>query len=1728
MFKKIGITLSAEDEASPVVNAAAANISSAVQGASGAVASASEATAASAQTAGNVVANSASQAAAATATAASETEASTGRAQMGFKGLFNFLSSKVAIILSLLAAVGTVVSTMVSKIEACIPPLEEFGTAFATASTMMEGSVDDIHAVSNAILQLSSDYGVAAKDIADASYWIASAGMRTKAEVSSALEGVSALARVTGEDMATISSSVVSTMKQWGFAAEESADVANLLFGTVKAGLMDFNDLSAAMEYVGPTARAAGVDIESLTTILAALSVQGIAGSKAGTHLREILVNLSAPAGDAQATLRELGVSMYDAAGNARPLIDVILDLQKTFSGLTEKQKIQAAETIAGHRALSSFFALIETDSESLEEYNGIISNSANLQEALNRVFEQSAVQIEVLDERINTLKIRIGEELAPAVIEAKQDFIALHGGMEAVNEGVKTQSDEIPAVVKEWREFAAVVSEGRAAFYGLYGLMIGLTDGLQVLAADALSPVAEKLGEAQENGNKLKNTLAKLTENTIEWTAALSPLGILLPSIFGSDMLDLVRKFNEEVSETEVKAPIIGLSELKRSLAFQLDDIWALTDEKVNEIVTHVGEIIEGAAGTTLAEKIDSAGKEIQGYIAKSLKEVGVPDEVAERLVNDFISKLKTHGLEVGPAFAGAVQESMTPAILSSLEEIFKSAGTVSDESIDKLMKSLAGKLDVKADWLTEKMSEENKELMKNVKEWLQKNTDLTVEQIDDAMGQIAETIISDANKLTAKVNAEFIALLAESAEKTGSSFQSEFFEKLANALGVGTEYLRGQLPGSTQIILDEIELVLNDSYDFTTGQIDTIMDSLVKEATDQINAGSEEVASSIGDIFKPITDAFSESADNCKSFLQKKLHEVFYEPFDWVSDDIQKAGNITKTALEGIFGTIVNKVAGWVSPVIEKMSESLHGVVEPIEDRVGKIGDTVDESFGEVAKEVESSGSGVGKSIDLSLMDILETLKKPETIEKSIAVKPQVTIDESAIGAADDLIQLKLSNPLVVNKPIIIKPEAEIEMTTVNEVSSEAGSEAGESFVGGSGGFLGEVEESEGKMAFIFSLLFSDILEGGLFFDAGAAAGGAFFDGFLDSSEEKTPDIIDNLENIISEIVTPLSTEVEGPKIGDLFQDAVNEGILSPLEDVAEKVPELFDEGLSDILDMAEETGEILPVKILNPLLESFPDVLAKVTSGFAGLQDILGISGGKKETPESITSLMESIIPLILDVLKFVAGLAQTILPLILSLIGGGGGAAPVAGGGALAAAQVPVAGDTDAVKKVGKALDLPVIYEIRRIPEQIIESTESLLRTSTSIIAEIIKLPMAIPLNMANFVATEVLDIVDRISNIGVSLLEDLKEATLGRLDDFINKARDTFKSVISVPINVVLNTLGFFLDEIQNISEIIGNVGVSLLEGIKSIFTDHLKDTVDNLKGLGKSILALPIDAVLNVVDEVVTRLQDFVTFVSKFFSSILNEIFNYFASYFESFEKFLKGILFAPLEVFKDTFDSLVRNAIEAVNTLTEIVMLFSPFFVMLKILDKAFGEIIDWLDDLLNYLTDALYFPFHRLIAYVEVILNTLLLPLKYFIARAEGFIVTVESRLMPIFMKVLDIIVELQQPILYLIDAFFDSLVSFLDILEPFIKIMVNLLTVICNLLKRINNFTSSFFSNVFGQYHREIPNLPLGGETYVSISPTFHITSTGSPSEVADEVEDRLIGMSRSIFGRRGMYV
>ena len=60
---------------------------------------------------------------------------------------------------------------------------------------------------------------------------------------------------------------------------------------------------------------------------LGVLANNGIKGAEGGTHLRNVLLSLSAPTDKAEIALHDLGVEVKDSEGNMRNLNDIMIDL---------------------------------------------------------------------------------------------------------------------------------------------------------------------------------------------------------------------------------------------------------------------------------------------------------------------------------------------------------------------------------------------------------------------------------------------------------------------------------------------------------------------------------------------------------------------------------------------------------------------------------------------------------------------------------------------------------------------------------------------------------------------------------------------------------------------------------------------------------------------------------------------------------------------------------------------------------------------------------------------------------------------------------------------------------------------------------------------------------------------------------------------------------------------------------------------------------------------------------------------------------------------------------------------------------------------------------------------------------------------------------------------------------------------------------------------------------
>ena len=116
--------------------------------------------------------------------------------------------------------------------------------------------------------------------------------------------------------------------------------------------------MTNALAKVGSVANTSGVDLQELEGYITAVTVAtGKAGDEVGTAIRAIMARTYK---DYSVTaLEKVGVAVWDAKGEFREFPDIMTDLDKTWRNLTNTQKIELAQTVAGVQRYNEFMSLM-------------------------------------------------------------------------------------------------------------------------------------------------------------------------------------------------------------------------------------------------------------------------------------------------------------------------------------------------------------------------------------------------------------------------------------------------------------------------------------------------------------------------------------------------------------------------------------------------------------------------------------------------------------------------------------------------------------------------------------------------------------------------------------------------------------------------------------------------------------------------------------------------------------------------------------------------------------------------------------------------------------------------------------------------------------------------------------------------------------------------------------------------------------------------------------------------------------------------------------------------------------------------------------------------------------------------------------------------------------------------------------------------------------------------
>jgi len=246
-----------------------------------------------------------------------------------------------------------------------------FENAMAKVSTIADTTEVPLSELSNQIIQLSDNTGLASADIADAVYNAISAGQSTGDAVN--FVAASSKLATAGFTSTAASTDILTTaLNAYGLSASKVTNISDMLITTQNLGKTTVDELASSMGKVIPTANANNVAFDQLGTAYAQMTAKGIATAESTTYLNSMLNELGKGGTKVDAILRDgTGKSFSELMADGNSLADVLEILQEVAddAGMSFSDLWSSSE--AGKAALVLLGDGADEFNSTLEEMRG-------------------------------------------------------------------------------------------------------------------------------------------------------------------------------------------------------------------------------------------------------------------------------------------------------------------------------------------------------------------------------------------------------------------------------------------------------------------------------------------------------------------------------------------------------------------------------------------------------------------------------------------------------------------------------------------------------------------------------------------------------------------------------------------------------------------------------------------------------------------------------------------------------------------------------------------------------------------------------------------------------------------------------------------------------------------------------------------------------------------------------------------------------------------------------------------------------------------------------------------------------------------------------------------------------------------------------------------------------------------------------------------------------------
>lgn len=748
---------------------------------------------------------------------------------------------KSALIASGMTAAGLAVAAFG---VAAVKMAADFDQQMSTVQANTGATSAQLDQLRAAAIEAGASTVYSASDSADAINDLGKAGMSVTDILTGGLSGALNLAASDGMAVGDAAEYMANALSMFHLKGSQASQVADTLAAGAGKAVGNVSDFGEALNNCGAQANSFGMNVQETTGVLALFAQNGTIGAEAGTQLNSMLMKLAAPSTEAANTMKELGISAYDAQHHFVGMANFAGQLQKAEKGLTDEQRNQANATIFGSYAIKAANYLYEAGESGVNKWTKAVSESGYAAEQAAAKNNNLKGDLENLGGSMESLMISVGEGAQGPLRKMVQGldtlvdafsglpsgaqqtlvvmaslagvFGAVHKAAGNLNGSTSTMANNIGLAIDPIQRVKTALASAQTAFQMFKASSMSASEQMEAFGTSA-SKAQLKTAGFKAVGSSVMSLLGG------PWGIALTVAGVALSAFISqqqkakaaSEQLESALESGSDVA-SEIAGAYQDMSSGGVKLTTWLDKAGiSLTDmtsaamgneAALKRVNKQIKEIDKPGPGATAASAIK-----------KALKEESKAYDDASKKANEK-SKAAKNAVDADGKSAAAAKDAA-----SANKDLADSASDASEE-IDDLVKALFG---LESGNLT---------------------ADQAVDQLNQKIGELSDTCKD--NGVVFDQNGNLLDRFSEKGTKT-----KQALEDIASSAQNAAEKIlkQGESTGFSSGEIERANGVLQDARD-----------AIIRQA--EASGMSEQAANALADRWGLSSDSIKASIDNIR----------------------------------------------------------------------------------------------------------------------------------------------------------------------------------------------------------------------------------------------------------------------------------------------------------------------------------------------------------------------------------------------------------------------------------------------------------------------------------------------------------------------------------------------------------------------------------------------------------------------------------------------------------------------------------------------------------------------------------------------------------------------------------------------------------------------------------------------------------------------------------------------